>query len=346
MPSSIRLPSELRDAERRALVYFVCGNPGLIGFYADFLDALRGMLNASEAEAGSEARTAYDVYGRNLLGFSDAEHEPFGPGRPGPWDLDAQVEAIYDDVASTAELPCPGSGSGSGYDFVVLAGHSVGAYIAVDIFHRHARQPDRAPRLVLRHGLLLFPTIASIDASPSGRRAQLLRRLPTFDTHAHTYAWLALLPWPRAALCWVMASAMGFSPRAADVAAGWLKSRDGVLQALHMARSELDHIREDSWGEELWEASAEANDDAAAAATPRFFLFYGKEDHWVASHVRDEFIRRRAERGGRTSIAVDEGGIPHAFCTSEREFLRALCFDARARRVSYYVVSYADETCR
>ncbi|POR31564.1 Uncharacterized protein TPAR_08241 [Tolypocladium paradoxum] len=318
MLSSIWLPSGLRDAKRRALVYFVCGNPGLVGFYADFLDALRGMLDASEAEP--EARTAYDVYGRNLLGFSDAEHEPFGPGRAGPWDLDAQVEAIYDDVAARAEHRGSGSDSGSdsgcGYDFVVLAGHSVGAYIAVDIFHRHARQPDRAPRLVLRHGLLLFPTIASIDESPSGRRMQLLRSLPTLDAYAHTYAWLALLPWPRAALCCIMASAMGFSPRAADVAAEWLKSRDGVLQALHMGKSELDRIREDAWGEGLWEASTEAADDDAAA-TPRFFLFYGKEDHWVAGHVRDDFIRRRRERGGRTSIAVDEGDIPHAFCTSE-----------------------------
>ncbi|PNY26874.1 Uncharacterized protein TCAP_03198 [Tolypocladium capitatum] len=312
MPSSVWLPSGLRHAKRRALVYFVCGNPGLVGFYADFLDALRGMLSASEA------RTAYDVYGRNLLGFRDAEHEPFGPGRAGPWDLDAQVEAIYDDVAARAELRVSDSdsdsGSGSGYDFVVLAGHSVGAYIAVDIFHRHARQPDRAPRLVLRHGLLLFPTIASIDVSPSGRRMQLLRRLPTLDAHAHTYAWLALLPWPRAAVRWIMASAVGFSPRAADVAAEWLKSRDGVLQALHMGRSELDRIREDPWGDGLWEEEASAGGDAA---TPRFFLFYGKEDHWVASRVRDEFIRRRRVRGGRTSIAVDEGEIPHAFCTTE-----------------------------
>ncbi|KND88987.1 hypothetical protein TOPH_06518, partial [Tolypocladium ophioglossoides CBS 100239] len=288
MLSSIWLPSELRDAKRRALVYFVCGNPGLVGFYADFLDGLRGMLNASEA------RTAYDVYGRNLLGFSDAEHESLGEGRAGPWDLDAQIETIFDDVASRAELrgcgsdygSSSGSSSGSGYDFVVLAGHSVGAYIAVDIFHRHARQPDRAPRLVLRHGLLLFPTIASIDASPSGRRLQLLRRLPTFDAHGHTYAWLALLPWPRAALCWIMGRAMGFSPRTADITAEWLKSRYGVLQALHLGKSELDGIREDAWGEELWEASTEAGD----AATPKFFLFYGKEDHWLASHVRDEFI--------------------------------------------------------
>src|SRR4051794_17851371 len=85
----IWLPSRTdKGIEQHALVYFICGNPGLIEYYTDFLSHIRGLLDATES------RTAYDVYGRNLLGFSDDDHEPFGKGNE-PWDLDGQIEGIY-----------------------------------------------------------------------------------------------------------------------------------------------------------------------------------------------------------------------------------------------------------
>lgn len=322
MISSIWLPSTLPKARRRGLVYFICGNPGCIGFYADFLEALRGMLDSSEAH------TAYDIYGRNLLGFSDAEHEPFvsGSGR-GPWDVGGQVEAVMADVVARAGgQGHPEGEQAQAYDLVILTGHSIGAYVAVEIFDRHLRNPGGAPSLRLRHGFLLFPTIASIGQSPSGRRMQLLRRVPTLEARAPAYARLLLGVVPASALRWLLETVMGFSARAADVAAEWLKSRDGVRQALHMGISELDCVGEDGWNEELW-AAATAEDvgpgnDDGHVQTPRFFFFYGKNDGWVADHVRDEFVRRRmahGERGGRTSIVVDEGNLPHAFCTTERE---------------------------
>ncbi|KAJ6441330.1 cyanamide hydratase [Purpureocillium lavendulum] len=342
MISSIWHPSGLRSPSRRVLIYFICGNPGLVGYYADFLGALHGMLDATPRIADAGPRIAYDIYGKNLAGFSDAEHEPFGaPGSDGPqpWDLDGQVESVYDDVASRSRgtdpeaadsPPPPGPGDDvrgerRRYDFVVLVGHSIGSYIALEVFHRHAQTPSRAPHLRLRHGFLLFPTIVSIGLSPSGRRVQALRSVPGLAPRAHQLARLALAPWTAGALGWFIERFMGFSAHAAAVTAEWLKSRDGIRQALHLGLSELDGVREDAWGEELWEVSAEDTEGldgpaSAAAGIPKFFLFYGQGDHWVADHVRDEFIERRrqhGERGGATSIAVDEGGLPHAFCTTE-----------------------------
>ncbi|OAQ66282.1 hypothetical protein VFPPC_16005 [Pochonia chlamydosporia 170] len=307
MLSSIWKPSEkIRGTHRHALIYFICGNPGLIGFYVDFLDALRNLLNTSESP------TAYDIYGRNLLGFSDEEHEPFSQGNP-PWDVHGQVDGMYQDVAS--RFITTQEGPNKPYDFVILMGHSIGAYICVEIFHRHTQDPSKAPHLNLRHGFLLFPTIASLALSQSGTRMNYLRSLPTMETHFITYAKALLSIFPQATLQWVIENIMSFSANAASVTAEWLKSRDGVLQALHMGKSELDTIFEDTWEDELWEVSA-----AAETQAPRFFLFYGREDHWVANHVRDEFIERRrraGEKGGRTSITVDEGNIQHAFCTKE-----------------------------
>ncbi|KAI9155078.1 Lipid droplet-associated hydrolase [Paramyrothecium foliicola] len=300
MLTSIDLPSQRTSAKRRGLIYFVPGNPGLIEYYADYLRCLRGILDGNEAKHG----TAYDLHGRNLLGFKDADHAPFSASNE-PWDLEGQVEGVYEQVAklrTAAHEP---------YDVVILTGHSVGGYISVDVFHRHMQNPSRAPHLNLQHGFLLFPTLTDIALSPSGTRATALLGVPLLEPNAHRLAKLVLTLFPQSTLRLIVQRWMGFSPQTAAVTAEWLKSRDGVWQAIHLGRSELRTITEEKWEQELWETS-----QPSASAT-RFFLFYGREDHWVANHIRDEFIAKRKQ--GETRIAVDEGDLPHAFCVREGE---------------------------
>ncbi|KAJ4182151.1 hypothetical protein NW755_010534 [Fusarium falciforme] len=298
MVSNIWLPSNRhKEATHHALIYYVCGNPGLIEYYTDFLKLLRGLLDKVEHD------TAYDIYGRNLFGFVDDEHEPFGPENQ-PWDLNGQIEGIYDDVAARRVDSKP-------YDFVILMGHSVGSYICVEIFHRHLESPERAPHLKLRHGFLLFPTLTHIARSPSGLKVTALRRaVPFLDTTTHVVARLLLSFLTVAGLTWLVQRVMGFTPPTASVTARWLKSRDGVRQAVHLGMSELETICEERWSEELWAASQGPKGDA-----PRFFVFYAKSDHWVDDGEREGFIERR--KGGVTKIEVDEGDIPHAFCTRD-----------------------------
>ena len=312
MVPSISIPSDkTKGVQRRALIYFICGNPGLIEYYTDFLTNLHGLLKTTEDS------TAYDIYGRNLLGFSDDDHEPFGPGND-PWDLDGQIEGIYDDVAARR---AGGDEKEKPYDFVILVGHSVGAYIAVEIFYRHMKKPDRAPELNLQHGFLLFPTLTHIAKSPSGTRVEFLRRnIPIFEDAAPVGAQLVLKLFSRAALQWIIAKVLGFTTLTAAVTACWLKGRDGVRQSIFLGISEMENIREEKWEEELWEVAEE--DDGRDL--PKFWMFYGQGDHWVAERVRDEFLERRrehGERGGRTRVQVDESGLPHAFCTREGELI-------------------------
>ena len=302
MQSSLWRPAHASPGTQRGLIYFICGNPGLVEFYADFLDALRGLLDSTQSH------TAYDIYGRNLLGFSDDDHEPFGPASA-PFDVNAQIEAMYADVAARGT-----DGKDAAYDFVILTGHSIGAYICVEIFHRHMQDPSRFPELRLRHGFLLFPTIASIAKSDAGQRLTFLRGLPSAEENLHTYAKALLSLLPQALLQWVVCNIMGFTPQTAVLTAQWLKSRDGVHQALHMGKCEMDEVLEDMWADELWQAST------LEGKAPRFFLFYGRKDHWVADHVRDEFIARRRGMDRAPSIVVDEGDIPHAFCTRAGKF--------------------------
>ncbi|RSM07807.1 hypothetical protein CEP52_005001 [Fusarium oligoseptatum] len=295
MVSNIWLPSDRHnDATHHALIYYVCGNPGLIEYYTDFLKLLRGLLDKVEND------TAYDIYGRNLFGFVDDEHESSGPENQ-LWDLNGQIEGIYDDVAARRVDSKP-------YDFVILMGHSVGSYICVEIFHRHLESPERAPHLNLRHGFLLFPTLTHIARSNSGLKFTALRRaVPFLDTTTHIIARLLFSFLTVAGLTWLVQRVMGFTPLAASVTARWLKSRNG-----------RDGVKN---------SGPQAKDQKGDA--PRFFVFYAKSDHWVDDGEREGFIERR--RGGVTRIEVDEGDIPHAFCTRDDASLEV------ARRVCGWV---------
>ncbi|KAF4948877.1 hypothetical protein FSARC_13618 [Fusarium sarcochroum] len=293
MAPQIWLPSERSNGvKQKALIYYICGNPGLIEYYTDFLNLLRGLVNKIEKD------TAYDIYGKNLFGFSDDDHEPFSSSNK-PWDLDGQIEGIYGDVAARGEQ----------HDFVILMGHSVGSYIAVEIFHRHMTDFSRAPDLKLRHGFLLFPTLTHIARSSNGVQFTMLRRLiPFLDTVASLLARVFLGLLSIASVTWIVQRLLGFTHASADVTARWLKSRDGVLQAVHLGLSELETICEEKWSEELWATSGEEN------GVPRFFIFYTNNDHWVDDGERTGIIKRRE---GRARIVVDKGDIPHAFCTRE-----------------------------
>jgi pimeloyl-ACP methyl ester carboxylesterase len=313
MPHEIWLPAEssvASKAKQHALVHLISGNPGCIGYYDDFLRSLRTLLDPVERD------TVFDLYGKDLGGFSEDDHaQPFSVQNP-PYVLEAQIRLVFDDVASRRIQENSPNRRGNPYDFVVLMGHSVGAYMALEIFHRHMKDPSTAPHLVLRHGFLLFPTVTHIAHSPSGQRLDFVRLRPWLGniTQAAVFGFLSL--WRQETLQWIVQNVLGFSPKAAEVTAKFLKSRDAVYQALSMGKDEMTVIGEDKWEDELWEVSGEA--EAHRLEVPKFYFFFGKNDHWVSDKFREAFIKTRTSHGkGKVSIAIDEGNIQHAFCTKE-----------------------------
>ncbi|KAH8652074.1 hypothetical protein BX600DRAFT_440987 [Xylariales sp. PMI_506] len=354
--------TEARPA-RNVLIYFISGNPGLIDYYQPFFEALRHLLDSSAAATSPRGDTRFHIYGQDLAGFGDDDHEPFTSAQP-PRDLAYQIDYSFKTlcglrVPEGGEAEREGSG-GQPYDEILVAGHSVGSYIALELFHKLlllrrqgvGRDPtqnqdqdqdqDQHRHLNLRAGFLLFPTVEYINRSTAGARLDLLRRTPLLGPGAHLVAQGFLRLWPRAALRWLVGAVLGFPPHAADVTSRFLKSRDGVWQALHLGMDEMRVIGEDRWDEELWEVSREvaiADADAEADATtegqgqgegkpaeqqkqqqpPKFFFFFGRSDHWVASHLRDAFIERRTKQVERTRFMIDEGDLPHAFCINHSE---------------------------
>lgn len=295
---------------QEVLIYFICGNPGLISYYETFLSSLSQLIDSSAASKSGH----FDIYGEDLAGFNDDDHEPFSKLNP-PRNVAYQINHLFELISGLRVQDGPKKGQP--YDEVLLVGHSVGSYIALELFHKHLKDPDSAPHLNLRTGILLFPTIEHIGQSPSGLRLNMLRRTPFLAQNAHRIAsgFLGLLPYN--ALHWFVSKVLGFPQEAATVTTRWLKSRDGVWQALHMGMDEMEVIGEDKWDEELWEIADTAR--AHHQLPPKFYFFFGKHDHWVASHLRDAFIEKRQKQIERTKLMVDEGNLPHAFCIKHSE---------------------------
>lgn len=332
MPVFLSYPSPRKDsgetAVKHCLFYLIPGNPGFIEYYATFLSALRELLD----EVESKSRIRFTIAGRNLLGFDDGDD---GNGSYGsrPFDLDTQIRAAMDAIAAARIDTGHGPRHGEPFDEVFLSGHSVGSYIALEVFRRHqemmkkptASTAKSVSHLRLRAGFLLFATLTHLAKSPSGRNLERLLSTPLLGPCAPWLAETFLAWWPTSALGWVVRSVLKFPPHAASVTTRFLGNRGGVRQALYLGGDELANIGEDEWADEVWEVAAEGGVEGSAEKDPppKFVILFGQDDHWVADEYRERFIARREEHAsrdgplhkkGRAQIVMDEKQLPHAFC--------------------------------
>ncbi|KAL1642062.1 hypothetical protein SLS58_005650 [Diplodia intermedia] len=365
---------------KRWLIYFVTGNPGLVGYYDLFLSHLHFLLTAHPTLA---PRHAFDVFARSLSGFEARGCEAAGGSvwpanakdgraragskrgwgrlkRP-PFGLREQVDgvewALWDHVRGMAEEGYEdggerwGSGSavlvnGAGEEEVdekeregeetrvVVIGHSVGAYMALEVVKRwrealKVKQQRKAGgekekeaggavtmlnavvngvsdadveekeggRIV--GGVCLFPTVTHIAKSRSGMKlTMLLESLPTLPVLASLLAHVLTFFFPTLLLTELLALLLAHPPDAARTTAEFLKSPHGVRQALHMAADELQTITHDRWDEEVWGAS---DPSPVEVPRPKLFFLFGKDDHWVADETRDELMAARGRARGERS---------------------------------------------
>lgn len=84
----------------------------------------------------------------------------------------------------------------------------------------------------------------------------------------------------------------------------------------HMARDEMNEITEDRWDDEIWGCA----EPTTAFPRPKLIFYFGKNDHWVADHTRDQLIAARASNGvesWKPKMYIDQLDIPHSFCIRE-----------------------------
>ena len=146
------------------LVYFISGNPGLISYYHPFLTLLSDKLQALSSK--QEKPHAFHIHGHSLAGF-----EVSPPDAPTPdhyHDVEEQIrfiQARLDNFVQGMQTP-----PATSQPRVILMGHSVGTYIAMEVIRRHRERSPSAPiDFDIIGGVMLFPTVMDIAKSPAGK---------------------------------------------------------------------------------------------------------------------------------------------------------------------------------
>ncbi|PGH01988.1 hypothetical protein GX51_04920 [Blastomyces parvus] len=226
---------------------------------------------------------------------------------------------------------------------VILIGHSVGAYVAMEIIRRHresntlASKGDDDGAMDIIGGILLFPTVVDIAKSSSGRKLTRLLYMPYLAllTSLLVKLLVFILPesWLRSMVGMVMSSPPG---NAIDTTVEFLRSKRGVEQAIHMAADEMREITSDTWSDEIWgiasssPASSSAPTSTTASAPAKaplnLVLYFAQQDHWVADQTRDEIIRARGSMEKDTGsnglrMQVCEDGVVHGFCIRHSDIM-------------------------
>jgi hypothetical protein len=165
-------PSTSSPLRRKYKIIFITGNPGLIEYYRTFLIHLYALLTATVA--GVKKDVSYSVGGNSLIGFEIPEGNAGREEQEGAWTklgVESGPPFNLTEVINAAEkqilLACKESGE---QDRIILVGHSVGAYITLEIIQRHRARLEKKvvgePSIV--GGICLFPTVTHISKSPRG----------------------------------------------------------------------------------------------------------------------------------------------------------------------------------
>lgn len=162
-------------------IFFISGNPGLIGYYHPFLSLLSKYLTPKNENDNGNDPPSFQIYGCSLGGFElNDEKNPSSHGskvqksQSDDLDLDLDLEDQIRFVqGKLTTLMGNRSIAARSKQKVILIGHSVGAYIAMEILRRHREATSgegEGGEFDIIGGAMLFPTVLDIAASASGRK--------------------------------------------------------------------------------------------------------------------------------------------------------------------------------
>ncbi|KAL8847363.1 MAG: hypothetical protein Q9221_007591 [Calogaya cf. arnoldii] len=321
-------PSAGRKSEHY-LIFHIPGNPGLVTYYDPFLSTLHALLSSSSTLPSAN----FHIYGHSLAGFETTEqhHELAG--------LEKQIEFVDDLLYEQVDEVRHHAGR---TPKVILMGHSVGAYILLEVIRRHRTRIERGAKdFDLIGGILLFPTITHIAQSPSGMVASALLTIPRSAHIASAIVKSVTYLIPASVLYYLLRTFAGFPEHAARTTTAFIKSPIGVKESVFLGKDEMDMITNDKWGEEVWGAATEPGTNSKDTIHSNLVFFWGQNDKWVAQKTRNELIDARGFRkskaslsaassisdvsspadGWKPSMFIDDKKIPHNFCIKHSEIV-------------------------
>lgn len=304
------------------LIFHIPGNPGLITYYDPFLSTLHALLSSGSAIPS----VRFHIYGHSLAGFGTTEQHQELAG------LEAQIEYVddllYDQVDEVGRRARQ-------TPKVILMGHSVGAYILLEMIQRHRKriENDVAKDFDLIGGILLFPTITHIARSPSGMVASALLAVPRSAHIASAIVKTLTCLIPASVLYYLIRALAWFPEHAARTTTAFIKSPIGVKESVlvlrpsavplsptdsccprFLGKDEMDMITNDKWGEEVWGAATDPLTNSKDTIHSNLVFFWGSNDRWVAQKTRNELIDARGFRKSKTlssaASSISEASSP------------------------------------
>ena len=155
-----------QDGAQDYLIFMITGNPGLISFYEPFLSTLSTLLSTSSSSSLSSA--CFHIRGNSLAGFNSGKDDN-EKSSEFPFSLEDQILHTENLLFTELSEFRDSKDSGDISPKVILMGHSVGAYILLELIRRHREKIHEGEvDFDLIGGILLFPTITHLAESPQG----------------------------------------------------------------------------------------------------------------------------------------------------------------------------------
>jgi hypothetical protein len=151
-------------------IFFLPGNPGLVEYYAGFLESLHQSLNKS-------LLPGFHVTGCSFAGFETTpsiNNSAQGRGKEQLFNITEQTDFALENLRQCITT----DNTSESKPKVILIGHSFGTFVATEVMKRiQTEQLQEAFDVV--GGVLLFPPIPDLEMSPRG--SKLAVSLPLFS---------------------------------------------------------------------------------------------------------------------------------------------------------------------
>ncbi|XP_031484607.1 uncharacterized protein LOC116253756 isoform X2 [Nymphaea colorata] len=243
---------ELRARNPSVCVLVIPGNPGVVSFYRDFVEAIYEMLdeNASVIAVGHIGHTQ-------------------------------KIDFVNQELQST-RTP------------IVLVGHSIGAYISLQIFKQISSQ--------VQFTIGLYPFLTLNKKSLQQSIIRIITRSAVLSTFlSTTAAVLGLIPSFASKVLVRISMGKQWSTTAVEATCSHLLQYNAVRNMCFMAMTEFEKFSEEG----DWEFVREKQDQIA-------FLF-GTDDHWGPLSLFEEI----SGHVPNVSLSIEREGHKHAFCCTK-----------------------------
>ncbi|KAI8379012.1 hypothetical protein BD560DRAFT_389287 [Blakeslea trispora] len=257
--------------KNKTILMFIPGNPGLVEYYTSFLEGIYSSVASPSLEIIAVSHKGH------VVNYNKDEKRVYS--------LRDQIQHKIDCLDLLTKENEPDT-------HFVLMGHSIGAYISVDVLKER-------PNHGISRIIALFPTLREIAATPNGVQIQrIVKRLPFWLTRLGGSLLFYLPPPLRQYLVELFT---GQSDEGLQVTSHQLLHPTVLQNVLNMAKDEMEAVRG-------------LDHDFYLEHLDKFIMYYSENDQWAPKDHHEYMTKHFPE--GKIHLCTEK--IPHAFCLESK----------------------------